>query len=64
MVNRLCEKPTWVRRIKKKKVAETGEDLEELVEVEDLTNVNYDQLVAKSNLSDGEMEKLTRLICD
>lgn len=34
------------------------------VEVEDLTFVTFDQLAAKANLTEKEMEKFRRLVAD
>ena len=52
----------WVRKIKKKVTKPDGEQQVIEVEVEDLSNVTYEQLVAKANLTEKELEKFRGFI--
>lgn len=61
-LNHLLDKPVWVKKMKKKVTQPDGQQTEVEVEVEDLTYVTYDQLVAKANLTEKEMEKFRGLI--
>lgn len=58
----MLDKPVWVRKIKKKVTKPDGEQQVIEVEVEDLSNVTYEQLVAKANLTEKELEKFRGFI--
>lgn len=52
----------WVRKVKKRITKPDGEQQVVEVEIEDLSDVTYEQLVAKSNLTEKELEKLRGFI--